>query len=276
MLLILAPVLAGCEYLIPSFAGHGGGGMKEYAEISISVADMNVSLPFYQRIGFDVIKEDQKPHRRVILSDGQIFIRLEQKPFDSPRFVYISSEAADRAERLGYAGAPIREYPSPDRGTAKEVKDPSGISIVLRHGRHPARTTGMINPQLYLFGEVSIETNDIPGTVEFWRKLGFEKYPLLHDYGPYVLLRDQAMYIGLHPTTSSRRVMITYFCPHIDSCMAGLKAQGVGFETEEKDENGKILSVLLKTPDGEIIRLHRGFGPIGLGLLSCMACGDDW
>jgi len=133
-----------------------------------------------------------------------------------------------------------------------------------------------VHPRLYLFVEVSIETNDIPGTVEFWRKLGFEKYPLLHDYGPYVLLHDQALYIGLHPMTSSRKVMITYFCPHIDSYMAGLKAQGVGFESEEKDENGKILSVLLKTPDGEIIHLHRGFGPIGLGLLSCMACGDDW
>ena len=168
----LASMLAGCEYFIPSFAGHGGGGMKEYAEISISVADMDVSLPFYRRLGFDVIEEDQKPHRRIIVSDGQIFLRLEQTSFDSPRLVYISSEAADRAERLQRMGIRPLEYRMPDGGTAKEFKDPNGIVVVLRHGRHPARKAQR-DPQIGIFGEVSIETNDVPRSMDFWKKLGF-------------------------------------------------------------------------------------------------------
>src|SRR5437016_13581852 len=95
VLVALAPMLAGCAYIVEFVAGHAGTGMKEYAEISISVSDMDTSLPFYQRLGFNVVEKEQKPYPRVILCDGQTFLRLEQTQFESPRLVYISSEAAD-------------------------------------------------------------------------------------------------------------------------------------------------------------------------------------
>ncbi len=255
-------MLAGCVYFIPSFAGHGGGGMKEYAEGSISVADMDVSLPFYQRLGFDVIEEDQKPHRRIIVSDGQIFLRLEQTSFDSPRLVYISSEAADRAERLQGMGIRPVEYRMPDGGTAKEFKDPNGIVVVLRHGRHPARLTWH-ESQIGRFGEISIETNDPPRSMDFWKKLGFTPYPTITS-PPWPLLFDPALVaIGLHEKDLSGGIAITYFSKDLDACVRQLKAQGIVFATEETQEHGQHVRATLRSPDGQLFVLKSGNSPLG-------------
>jgi catechol 2,3-dioxygenase-like lactoylglutathione lyase family enzyme len=261
-LVALAPMLAGCEYFIPSFAGHGGGGMKEYAEISISVADMDVSLPFYRRLGFDVIEEDRKPHRRVILSDNQIFLRLEQTPFDSPRLVYISSEAADRAERLQSMGMRPVEYRMPDGGTAKEFRDPNGIIVVLRHGRHPANRIWRHDPQIGQYGELSIETSDLARSVDFWEKLRFAPYPtVVAKLWP--VFSDQALVIGLHESGSPGATAITYFCKDLDGCVRGLKAKGVVFAAEESDASGKKRIARLQAPDGQVFTLRIGQGPFG-------------
>src|SRR5258706_9439289 len=207
----LAPMLAGCEYFIPSFAGHAGTGMKEYAEISISVSDMDTSLSFYQRLGFNVVEKDQNPYPRVILCDGQIFLRLEQTRFESPRLVYISSEAADRAERLQSERIRPLEYRVPGGGTAKELKDPSGLSVVLRHGHHPAdrqiwqdpSLIGRHYPLIGRFAELSIPADDIQRSLEFWKKLGFEPTRYHPTPSPWPVLRDQAMAIGLHHKRAS-------------------------------------------------------------------------
>ena len=125
------------------------------------------------------------------------------------------------------------------------------------------------------FHELTLQTPDIRGSVEFYERLGFRQ-ALTGDAWPhrYGVLTDGRIALGLHESPA-REASVTWVRPEVASLGATLERDGYLLEyrrtgAEEFHEIG------LRDPSGQLIRVleARTYSPPVSEAMNCSLCGE--
>lgn len=123
------------------------------------------------------------------------------------------------------------------------------------------------------FHELSLATDDIRASVEFYERLGFSQATTADTYAhPYGVLTDGTVYIGLH----QRRAVsptLTFVRPGIAACLAEFAALGIELSVCRTGEE-VFNEIGFAGPHGESVRVieARTYSPSSSGEVSL--CGD--
>lgn len=95
-------------------------------EIAYPVKDLDVSIAFWQKLGFKVLSKYGEPRPWAILADGLNVVGLHQADdFDQPAITYFASDMAVRIESLKAAGI-----------TNLTEKNPGNVVLNTPEGQH--------------------------------------------------------------------------------------------------------------------------------------------
>lgn len=96
------------DYFRPETYTNKVAGM--FGEFAQTVADLEHSIEFWQKIGFNPISKFADPHPWAILSDGLSIVGLHQSgEFDSPTITFFAADMKTKIENLARQGLQYKE-----------------------------------------------------------------------------------------------------------------------------------------------------------------------
>lgn len=236
--------------------------LGEKVHITLHLDDIGEALPFYQSLGFRVLRRADQPAPRALLSDGVILLLLMQSDEPFQGLTYYTTNLAERIEYLKNLGVAVNEEKKAADGTASVVfYDPNGCAVRLVAGdpKGIPRPKGESFSRCGHFGEFSIPTQDMKSSQAFWENLGFawkdgdEAKPY-----PWAYLKDGLIAVGLHQTEDFNDITLAYFATDMIERITGLKEDGVPFVWERKNEAGQSIYGRVQAPDGQGFFLFLG------------------
>jgi predicted lactoylglutathione lyase len=258
-LVLLGVTLCGCaknSSAIVQDAPQDQKPLAPYAQIAITLREDVGGLAkvrdFYEKLGFTAIEEGSEPVPYVLYTDGMVHIRVDECQFPSPRLDYYTSEAPQQVQRLQSLDIMI----STEKACARKVNvtniiDPNNQQLALIQQNHsPVPGPRKSHSLMGQFGEVSVHTNNLNESIEWYRKLGFRAKTFDKPH-PWAILTDGNMIIGLHQSSDFTRTTLTYFSKDSAQRIEKLKSMGFKFTHEQKNAEGKVANALLTAPDGQ-------------------------
>lgn len=226
-------------------------------EFHISTNDAGSSLSFYKLMGFSEIAYGKKPFKWIVLSDGNLNIVLGESEFSG--LVYYAGDMQKKASEIEGKGI---EYVNKDMQLGdtwyKVVKDPNDflISLVEDDPAYFKEIEKNDYESRGKFTEISILSKKIKDSEEFWKKFGFEINNKKGDAeNPGVSLRDGEMGIGLYTKESCSHYFespaITFSDKKMPAIIKDLKDNGLKFQEELKDDEGKLTGAIALSPEGQ-------------------------
>jgi len=245
--------------------------LGDVAQITIGVPNLSESLDFYQRLGFQIFAQGQDPWPWAQLFDGRNRVLLNQDGHQYVGLNYFSTAVRERIEELESMGVQFLAKTELAGQIAQAVfQDFDGCMVGLINQDAPQMPNSPDPPLIRCgeFGEFSVPVREFNQSAAFWGQLGFEKLHESQEPYPWGILSDGLLVLGLHQTTSyshgnGSRVTfdtptLTYFARDMGDRIAELRAEGFGFSVELSDEEGKVITAVLKTPGGEPVFLVQG------------------
>ncbi len=235
------------EFKMPPPPPSSGQKLGDAAEITLSVASLNVSLPFYEKLGFKTLSRTSGQTPSATLTDGMIIVRLQQGSSPSPVLTYYAADMAQRIVRLESLGV---KFDSKDKDEA-QFSDGNGLRVRLvttDASRFP-QADGKSFSKCGMFGELCVRTSDAKAAAAFWDKAGFGVAYGGDQPSSYRILMDGKLILGVHQNNADILMpTFTYFDGNIKARIAQLKQDGVKFDSEAKGE--------LQSPDGQRFFLY--------------------
>ena len=123
---------------LPKLSGNPNRKCGIFGEFSIPVNDLKESIEFWEKLGYSVQKQIDKPYPQVILSDGLFIVGLHQTDsFVTPAITYFSKDAPKRIQQLETEGLEITYPPEDSRPHQNGIlKSPSGQLIFIFYGEN--------------------------------------------------------------------------------------------------------------------------------------------
>ena len=241
--------------------------LGKVAQINIGVSDLQHSLAFYEKLGYENIEASDDPYPWARLTDGQNLILLNQDGNQYIGLVYFSRDATRRVSNLEKAGIEIVQRREQEGQIMMAIfVGPGGLVVgLINHdpegmpqpSGHPATKCGT-------FGEFAVPVDDFQAAMAFWRKLGFTSLYESDDPYPWGIVSDENIVLGLHENMEYGDEIdfngpaMTYFAPDMAKRIDRLKEDGFSFEKELKTESGLVNNATLLGPDGELLFLFEG------------------
>lgn len=106
--------------------------------------------------------------------------------------------------------------------------------------------------------QVTLPALDIEASVAFYRRMGFEPVVLSPHYARFKATAGEATFsIHVVDALPSRSPTVVYFeCADLDAQVAALKAKGVAFKQDPRDETWLWREARLEDPSGNEICLY--------------------
>ena len=238
------------------------------SQITIGTSNLEASLPFYAKLGFEVIARDTQPNPWAHVSDGGILILLNEDGQSHMGLTYFSTDMPQKVAALKAEGVNfVEEMEQGGKPFMATLETPDGFYVTLIN--HDA--SGMYQPteptladipedewdkapspnaKIGIFGEFCHDVKDIDVSIAFWEKLGYsvKKYP-----GPYpwAIAQDGQHIIGLHKTTDFDYPALTYFAKDMGERIKALKGSGVESLAVFTGEGGNDSNMVATTPEGQ-------------------------
>ncbi|HKR13060.1 MAG TPA: hypothetical protein VJT15_13455 [Pyrinomonadaceae bacterium] len=139
--------------------------------------------------------------------------------------------------------------------------DPNGLEVHVLQAEQSKLVSIQMQPisKAGRFGELSLETGDLKGSIDFWMKLGFEPTEYMPD--PPVTwgsLADGLLMIGLYTKGHLQHIIktptITYFEADMPARLKHLKTEGTQFVQELPGATGEFEHGVLEI-DGQLMFL---------------------
>lgn len=236
--------------------------LGENVHVTIHLDDLAEALPFYQGIGYRLVRQAERPAPSVLLSDGVVLVQLEQdeKPFQG--LTYYTANLAERLEHLERVGVTFTEITMKGERPASALfydLNGCGVRLVAADPEALPRPEGNSFSECGKFGEFSIPTRDLKTSLAFWENLGFTRTDG-DDAEPYpwAFIKDGLIAVGLHQTDDFSVIMLSYFAQDMVERIARLKAAGMPFVWERKNEQGQSIHGRIQAPDGQSFFLFLG------------------
>lgn len=232
-------------------------------EIVVTTPDVRQSLPFYEKLGYQKLTETAAPTPRILLTDGLMLLSLREGSEWKGSLTYYAENVAEKVASLEKSG--VRFDDRQETGgkiTTATLVDPNGLEVNLVQAARSEVPTPPGKPisRLGQFGELSIETEDVAKSLEFWLKLGFEPT----EYMPaqpdsWASIADGLLMLGIyrkgHCPHIIRTPSITYFNADAAERIRTLKQEGMTFVHELPGENGEVGHAIAEAPEGQLIFL---------------------
>lgn len=125
------------------------------------------------------------------------------------------------------------------------------------------------------FHELSLATDDIRASVEFYERLGFSQTATTDTYPhPYGVLTDGRLYIGLHQRRAASPTL-TFVRPGVAACLAEFAALGIELTVCRTGEE-VFNEIGFEGPHGESVRVieARTYSPALRSRGEVSLCGD--
>jgi len=125
------------------------------------------------------------------------------------------------------------------------------------------------------FHELSLATDDIRSSVEFYEQLGFSQTATADTFAhPYGVLTDGRLYLGLHQRRAASPIL-TFVRPGIAACLAEFAALGIELTLCRVGEE-VFNEIGFEGPHGESVRVleARTYSPAERGPQEVSLCGD--
>lgn len=235
--------------------------LGNYAHISISVQHLRDSILFYEKLGFRKLWESTDPYPWILMTDGSVNLHLYEWFFPSPALHYFSSHMQDTVLELLRLG--IRPEPQKSRD-GKRVQhnflDPNELTIMLMHFDDSAmpKPNGFSESKLGVFGELSIDTQELGSSIAFWQKLDYAVTLRGEKPYPWAILTDGEMTLGLHQTDAFKSPALTYYTDTVAERVHSLRASNITPLQPLRDEHGAVAGAILTAPDGQLFFLLEG------------------
>jgi catechol 2,3-dioxygenase-like lactoylglutathione lyase family enzyme len=236
--------------------------LGDAVQISIGVPNLAASLAFYQKLGFETLAQDVNPYPWAQLSDGVQLYLLNQDGNHYAGLLYFAADLPERIAALEADGLPFALKAAQDEHLLQAILvDPNGFAIGMVHADPamlpalPGEPAGRIGK----FGEFSIPTADLPATLEFWRRAGFDcPAGVQSEPYPWAILVDGLVPVGIHQTNEFHQFTLTYFAPDMSARIRALKDAGLEFAWVEESAGGETLGAELHSPEGTALFLFTG------------------
>lgn len=125
------------------------------------------------------------------------------------------------------------------------------------------------------FHELSLATDDIRASVEFYERLGFSQTATTDTYAhPYGVLTDGTLYLGLHQRRAASPIL-TFVRPGVAASLAEFAALGIELTLCRTGEE-VFNEIGFEGPHGESVRVieARTYSPAERGQSEVSRCGD--
>lgn len=236
-------------------------------EIVVTTRDLGESLKFYERLGYRQLGgggaagDAGGPAAR--LTDGVILLTLREGGAWKAALTYYADDVEQKAAALERLGVAVERRPAAGGGAAGATfTDPNGLEVSVEQAapaalaqlpRAPVSKAGQ-------FGELSIETEDVGASLDFWKKLGFEPTEYMPD--PPVSwgsLADGLLMLGIYAKGHCPHVIrtpsITYFEADMPDRIQRLKQEGMEFLQELPGADGRTGHAVAEAPEGQLLFL---------------------
>jgi predicted enzyme related to lactoylglutathione lyase len=233
-------------------------------EIVVTVPDLKQSLQFYEKIGYKQLSDVPAPTQSdALLTDGMILVNLRVGSAWKGGLTYFAENVAEKVDGFERLGVSFDEkHRTGGKITGATLTDPSGLQIDLIEAAPPRvpKLPGKPISKAGTFGELSIETEDVQKSFDFWTKLGFE--PTEHmpaSLDSWASVTDGLLMLGIlrkgHCAHIIKTPSITYFDAQAAERIRKLKEEGMTFVQEFSGENGETAHAVAQAPEGQIIFL---------------------
>lgn len=124
---------------IPAPLGRSSSKCGEFGELAFPVRDLEASVEFWRKIGFEELSRARLPYPWAVLSDRLTTLGLHQsEDLDRPAFIYYAEDIQERIEQLEMEGFRFsEELPSPDVRSGRYACDTPDSQIRLIIQRPP-------------------------------------------------------------------------------------------------------------------------------------------
>ena len=241
--------------------------------ITITSPDLEKSLQYYQKLGFQEVQRMDVPFPWLQVSDGALLIMLIRR--DDPYIAltyYIDPSAIDTiAQTLEQQGIPfslkakasdiVKRYifQTPDKQNISLVanmedvfKQPPGPTMLRMEQADYTNPEKYINKICGMFGEFAHPVTSLERSLDFWQKLGFIELSKFTSPYPWAIISDGLNTVGLHQTDKFPSPAITYFASDMQEKIQRLKNTGIEISQDMGPAN-----IVLRTPEGQQINLFK-------------------
>lgn len=237
--------------------------------LTITTPDLNVSVAYYQQLGFAEITRADWPFPWVQITDGALLIMLRKDPKPYIALTYYVNNIDELAASLKKEGITYTQKPgkkdalkrylfqSPDGftislvGITEGFRQPPGPDMLHMQPEDYYKPEKYTNKTCGMYGELAQPVADLNASIAFWDKLGFKPTATFANPYPWAILTDGLAVVGLHQTDHFTQPAITFYAADMAKKIALLKASGFA---GIKDEGAG--SAMLTTPEQQIILLH--------------------
>jgi len=147
-------------------------------EIVVTVPELRQSLQFYEELGYKQLTDTTSPTQHdALLTDGMILLSLRVGSAWKSILTYFAENVAEKVDGFERLGVSFDEkHKTGGKVTGATVTDPNGLQVDLIQATpsQVPKTPGKPISKAGQFGELSIETEDVRTSLNFWTKLGFE------------------------------------------------------------------------------------------------------
>jgi len=241
----------------------------DVSAITITSPDLEISLPYYQQLGFTEVMRADFPFPWIQVSDGALLLMLRK---DKDPFIGLTYYAEDMEKALAAlqeAGLTPVEKPTPHALIRRYLLlSPDGHPVTLVSNvdgifKQPPGPTlltmppqNITNPDMYvnkvcgIFGEFAHPVKDLDSSVVFWEKIGLKVLSKHAVPYPWAILSDGLAIVGLHQTSTFSQPTITYFAGDMKARIERLRSQGTVAMPE-----ATAASITITTPENQKINL---------------------
>lgn len=238
--------------------------------ITITSPDLDKSLLYYQKLGFDELYRADFPFPWIQISDGALLIMLRQDKKPYIAFTYYVKDMDNLVSELKQSGITLNAMPTPDKMIQRYLihtaeghnislvsyvdgfAQPAGTTLLTMQPQDYANPDKYVNKTCGIFGEFALPVTDLEKSILFWEKLGYRSLSKKSSPYPWAILSDGLGIIGLHQTKQFSDPTITFFASDMKDKIEKLKNSGLENFTESGGGN-----IVLTTPEQQKINLFK-------------------
>lgn len=239
--------------------------LGEKSHILLNVTDLKASLQFYNKLGFRLLDEQHHEDAWALLTDDAIFLMLYEDEESYTSLTYFAPDIDNKIAALRQQDVTIDHIQSDADGEnviQAVIHDPNQLPIHLIRFNPSGLPDVDLNNDTYcgVFGEFVISTQDLEGSLEFWKKLNHQVLQQSEEPYPHALISDGTIIIGLHESEDEahQQALFTYFAPDMHNRLNGMRLEDVPLIHEKKNDKGVSVQAVAEAPDGEQIYLFKG------------------
>lgn len=243
--------------------------LGEISAFTINSPDLEVSLRFYQQLGFRELMRSDFPFPFIQVTDDAVLIMLRKSAEPYLALTNYTKESEKVVSALEVKGIQFVSKPkggdfvkrylfqSPDGLNISIVEvpggfeKPSGKTMINMDQLDYFKPETYTNKTIGMFGELAQPVADLDRSIAFWEKIGFTVLSRFASPYPWAILSDGLSIAGLHQSAHFNAPAITFFATDMPSKIAKLKEKGLEF-SEHSPGN-----VMLDTPEQQKIFLFK-------------------